>query len=101
MSNLHHHVLCVTNGGDITVHCECNLIDTGVSLQISKMNATWQAVLSDTNKRAYEQGQRDMLAKCIETVEYLHDYVFGEAYGDQRAALWKAVTALRALQEKP
>jgi len=47
----------------------------------------------------YEQGQRDMLAKCIAAVEYLHDY---EAPHDaHREALWNAITALRALQEKP
>ena len=43
--------------------------------------------------------RRDMLARCIAAVEYLHDH---EAPHDaHRDALWNALTALRALQEKP
>jgi len=43
----------------------------------------------------YEQGQWDMLAKCIAAVEYLHDH---EAPHDaHRDALWNALAALRAL----
>jgi hypothetical protein len=40
----------------------------------------------------------DMLAKAIAAVEYLHDH---EAPHDaHKDALWNAITALRALQEK-
>lgn len=49
--------------------------------------------------QAEADGQRDMLAKCIAAVEYLHDH---EAPHDaHRDALWNAISALRALQEKP
>jgi hypothetical protein len=48
---------------------------------------------------AYAEGQRDMLAECIAAVEYLHDH---EAPHDaHKDALWNALIALRALQEKP
>jgi hypothetical protein len=41
----------------------------------------------------------DMLAKAIAAVEWLHDH---EApYDAHKDALWNAMTALRALQEKP
>jgi hypothetical protein len=40
--------------------------------------------------------QRDMLAKCIAAVEFLHDN-----NPDQATAFWYAICELRALQEKP
>jgi len=47
----------------------------------------------------FNDGQQAMLAKCIAAVEYLHDH---EAPHDaHKDALWNAITALRALQEKP
>jgi hypothetical protein len=43
--------------------------------------------------------RNDMLATAIASVEYLHDH---EAPHDaHKDALWNAITALRALQEKP
>jgi cytidylate kinase len=41
----------------------------------------------------YQHGQRDMLAKCIAAVEFLHDH-----NPDQASAFWYAINELRALQ---
>jgi len=61
--------------------------------------AAIDAMLNRPYEEGFGSGQRDMLAKCIAAVEYLHDY---EAPHDaHRDALWNAISALRALQEKP
>jgi hypothetical protein len=45
------------------------------------------------------RGYRAGISDCVAAVEHLHDH---EASDDaQRDALWRALTALRALQEKP
>ena len=41
---------------------------------------------------AYLHGERDMLAKCIAAVEFLHDH-----NPDQASAFWYAINELRAL----
>lgn len=48
----------------------------------------------------YEQGQADMLAKCIAAVEACGDDK-GYVYSDNETGIEWAVAALRALQEKP
>jgi len=45
----------------------------------------------------YEQGQRDMLAKCIAAV----DGMVIDTVGNSAATVDQALAAMRALQEKP
>jgi len=54
---------------------------------------THMETLFDPPPNAYQQGQRDMLAKCIAAVEFLHDH-----NPDQASAFWYAINELRALQ---
>lgn len=57
----------------------------------------------------YEQGQRDMLAKCIAAVEALRGYEMPSTYyaeRDEYATGWtehsdEVLAALRAMEEKP
>jgi len=92
------HGYCSMQHGLFCIHCHqwciCNVIAKVREEEQSKdLDYAYVAAQAEAD------GQRDMLAKCIAAVEYLHDH---EAPHDaHRDALWNVLTALRALQEKP
>ena len=52
----------------------------------------------DDRNKGYDDGKRDTVDKCIRLIELLHDNDAMDAA--QKDALWQAICALRALQEK-
>lgn len=62
--------------------------------------AVFESLIDAAFAKGVWQGQRDMLAKCIEAVEACGDDK-GYIYSDTETGIQWAVAALRALQEKP
>jgi hypothetical protein len=82
----------------LCTYCRCALIAKVRQDERSRHQGQSVMLTADADA-AIAAAEADVLAKCIAAVEYLHDH---EAPHDaHRDALWNAVTALRALQEKP
>jgi len=66
--------------------------DTPTSTESDLPFSAWADQVADAAAAA-------MLTRCVAVVEALHDY--GAPTDAHKDALWKALSALRALKEKP
>ena len=90
------HGYCLMSHGKFCIHCNQWCICP--QLQQAKEEVA-QRIIEMANTQAdvaAAMARDDMLAKCIATVEFLHDH-----NPDQQPGLWAAICELRSLQEKP
>lgn len=94
-------VMCAVVHYTTGVNCQCDLIamvrkDEQMVIYAEHLVHDYERS-EESWETGYKMGRSIILEKCIEVIEYLHDY---EAPHDShKDALWNAISVLRAMQE--